>query len=93
MSKFVEEVRNALKRNSDQKTKISFQRFFKTEVKYHGVKSAVVLKIAKEFFIRLKDKKEIFSLSEELLKSGYCEESWIAANWIYWHDDFKEQDF
>ena len=59
------------------------------------MKSAVVLKIAKEFYSEIKEenKKNIFALCEELLKSGYCEEAWIAANWADWiHHDFETDD-
>ncbi len=96
MSNLVLEVRKELKESADPKTKASFQRFFKEEVKYHGVKSAAVVKIAKDFFPKIKHlgKEEIFKLCQELLASGYCEEAWIAANWAYYlRDDFKSEDF
>lgn len=78
-------VREELSRNADPKNKKSFQGFFKEEVKCHGVKSAVVGKIAKKYWQEIKNlsKKEIFSLGEKLLKSGYTEEAWIAYEWAY----------
>jgi 3-methyladenine DNA glycosylase AlkD len=87
-------VRNELKTHADEKTKGSFQRFFKEEVKFHGVKSAVVVKIAKDNFqeVQKLDKKEVFKLSETLLASGYCEEAWIAANWVHWYNHRQEKD-
>lgn len=82
--KIVDEVRKCLKESADEKTKTSFQRFFKEKVKCHGVKSATVGKIGKEYFEKIKDenKENIFGYSEDLLKSGYCEEAWIGAGWV-----------
>jgi len=96
MNDIILEVRKQLKESADEKTKGSFQRFFKEEVKCYGVKSVLVVKIAKENFPEIKnlEKEEIFSLCEEFLKSGFCEEAWIAANWVYWiHDRFEQKDF
>lgn len=96
MNDIILAIRNELKQNSDGKTKNNFQRFFKEEVKYHGVKSAVVVKIAKQYFQKIQPlgKYEIFALCEKLLKSGYCEEAWIAANWAYYlHKNFEPSDF
>ena len=95
MSGIVQEVRSDLKKQADSETKSSFQRFFKEEVKYHGVKSATVIKIAKQYFSQVKelDKERLFSLCGELFMSGYCEESWIAANWSHWYGSYAESDF
>jgi 3-methyladenine DNA glycosylase AlkD len=89
-------LRNELKQQVDEKTKASFQRFFKEEVKGYGVKSAIVEKLATKYFkeIKDKDKNEIFSLCERLLKSDYSEEAFIAADWAYrLHDSFVPGDF
>lgn len=79
-------VRKQLRDNADEKTKRSFQRLFKAEMKFYGVKSVAVKKIAKESFAKIKTlgKEKIFALCEEFLRSDYCEEAWIAANWAYW---------
>jgi 3-methyladenine DNA glycosylase AlkD len=94
MSDIVQQIRADLIKQGDSDTKSSFQRFFKEKVKYHGVKSATVIKIAKQYFSQVKelDKEELFNLCEELFSSGYCEESWIAANWSHWHGDYAEDD-
>jgi 3-methyladenine DNA glycosylase AlkD len=78
-------IRSELKNSADDKTKESGKHFFREEVKLYGVKTAIVSKIAKEHFKDLKDadKKEIFTLCEEMWSSGYMEESFIAANWAY----------
>jgi len=89
-------LRNELKQQVDEKTKASFQRFFKEEVKGYGVKAADVIKLANKYFkeIKKKDKKEIFTLCEQLFKSDYSEEAFIAAEWAYrLHDSYIPADF
>jgi 3-methyladenine DNA glycosylase AlkD len=78
-------VRTELKKNIDPATRDSAKRFFKEEVKFYGVKSAVAGKIAADAFRSIKDKskEEIFILCEELLKSDYSEEAFIAFEWSY----------
>ncbi len=96
MSNVIETIRQQLNQNADQKTKESGQNFFKEKVRSYGVKTAVVGKISKENFETIKDKgkEEIFVLYEELWRSGYIEESFIACNWSYYiHKDYKPEDF
>jgi 3-methyladenine DNA glycosylase AlkD len=96
MNPIIKDVRGELERNSDEKTKSSFPRFFKEQVKFHGVKSATVVKIAKQYFKEVQPlgKKKVFALCEQLFKSGYSEEAWVAANWAHWlHDEFEPADF
>jgi 3-methyladenine DNA glycosylase AlkD len=78
-------LRGELKRNIDETTRDSAQRFFKEEVKFYGVKTANVRGIAKKYFRDIKDKEkvEIFSLCENLLQSDYSEEAFIASEWAY----------
>lgn len=78
-------VRQELRQSIDEKTRESAQRFFKEEVKFHGVKSALVKKIATKYFREIKDrdKKEIFSLCENLLQANFGEEAFIAFEWSY----------
>ncbi len=62
----------------------------------YGVKTAIVSKIGKKYFKAIKDKKktEIFDLCEELWRSGYMEESFIACNWSYFiRKDYEPKDF
>jgi len=93
-TKIVSHIRTQLKKNSDAKTRASFQRFFKDPVLCHGVKSGIVGKIARENFIHVSElsKKELFSICEDLFKSGYCEESWTAAGWVHRKNDYAEKD-
>lgn len=78
-------LREELEQNVDENTRDTAQRFFKEQVKFRGVKAALVRKIAAKYFRKLedKDKAEIFSLCEDLLQSGYGEESFIAFEWAY----------
>ena len=84
MDTVIKGIRKELDEQKDELTQKVFQRFFKEEVKYYGVKTATVAKIAKKYWkdIKSRDKKEIFVLCEELYKSGYCEEAFIVSNWI-----------
>ena len=95
MSSIINKIRKELKQNSDEKTKKSGRNFFKEKIKLYGVKTAVVNKIAKEYFKDIKDKKksEIFDLCGELWQSGYMEESFIACNWSYFvRKDYESKD-
>ena len=49
-------VRQELMQSIDEKTRESSKRFFKEEVKFHGVKSALVKKIAAKYFREIKDR-------------------------------------
>jgi 3-methyladenine DNA glycosylase AlkD len=84
-SDVLEAVRQELLQSIDEKARESAQRFFKEEVKVHGVKSAQVKKIAAKYFreIRDRDKDEIFSLCENLQQAEYGEEAFIAFEWAY----------
>jgi 3-methyladenine DNA glycosylase AlkD len=92
----VEAVRQELRESIDEKTRESAQRFFKEEVKFHGVKGNLVKKIAAKYFREIKDrdKMEIFSLCENLLQAGYGEEAFIAFEWSYsLRRAYEKEDF
>jgi 3-methyladenine DNA glycosylase AlkD len=96
MKNVIENFRNELIRNADEKTKLSGERFFKEEVKMYGIKSAVGSRIGRGHFKAIEDKSKshIFSLCEELWKSGIMEESFAACNWSYYvRKDYKPVDF
>ena len=95
MNVIISSIRKELKHHADEKTKKSGLTFFKEKIKLYGVKSAVVEKIGKEYFRSIKDKKksEIFALCEELWRSGYMEESFIACHWSYYlHKQYQKND-
>ena len=71
--------------NADEKTKSSAERYFKEDVKLYGLKSADISRISKEHYNAVEDKSKlhIFVLCDELWKSGFMEESFVACNWAY----------
>lgn len=96
MNNIVEKIRKILIENIDEKTRDTAQNFFKEKIKYYGVKVILVTKISKEIFSEIKDypKKDIFDICEGLWKSGYSEESYIAANLAYYiHEQYEPGDF
>lgn len=89
-------LRQQLEENADPKTRESGPKFFKEPVKLYGVKTATVTKISKEFFVIIKDwgRDKIFDLCEDLWKSGFMEESFVACNWSYsLHKQYAPEDF
>jgi 3-methyladenine DNA glycosylase AlkD len=85
MNNIIENLRRELIQNANEKTRLSGERFFKEDVKLYGIKSADVSRISKEHYKNITDKSKshIFSLCNELWKSGYMEESFVACNWAY----------
>ena len=84
MDPIVANIREELKASADEKTKQSFQRFFKEQITFYGVKTDTVGKIAKKHWneVKLLEKKEIFRLCEELYRSGITEEAFIVSFWL-----------
>ncbi|MDK9708249.1 MAG: DNA alkylation repair protein [Desulforhopalus sp.] len=96
MDDILQKIRRELLENAEEATRLSGQRFFKEAVRFHGVKSAVVDRISKASFKELKglDKAEVFRLCEELWRSGYMEEGFIACNWSYFlRKSYEPEDF
>lgn len=94
--KILQAVRSELKSNINEKVKNNYNRFFKEPVKFYGVKTALVEKIVKKYWLEIKNKpkKEIFVLCEELFKSDYTEEAFIASQWVYLiNKQFELKDF
>ena len=85
MKTIIDEIRSELIRNADEKTRLQGERFFKEDIKIYGLKSAQVKGLAKEFYSKIPgiNKAKVFSLCEELWKSGYMEEAGIACIWSY----------
>lgn len=93
---FLTTLRQELKKLSNPQVQKSYFRFFKEPVKFYGIPSTAVQKIAKEKFQEIKtlDKNIIFWLCEELFKSDYSEESFIASNLTYaLKKQFQPEDF
>lgn len=84
MSTLLEQIREELIANTDPQAQKTFQRFFKEQVKYYGVKVSAVGKIAKKYWKEVKTlgKEAIFGLCEELFCSDYTEEAFIVSFWL-----------
>lgn len=82
MNPLIEQISAALEASSDEKTRLGSRRFFREEIRLHGVKTTPVVTISKEYLKQVKDlpKDELYGLCEELFKTGYFEESIIACN-------------
>jgi 3-methyladenine DNA glycosylase AlkD len=95
MNTTISQIRIDLKKRSDEKTREGAKRFFKESIQLYGVKTAITTQIGKKYFkeIKHKNKSEIFSMCEELWKSGYIEESFIACHWSYAiHKKYERND-
>lgn len=68
----------------DPHTRDTAQRFFKEPIKVYGIKSATVSRLSRQYWPQIKNltKPELFNLAEKLFKSGYCEEAYLAADWL-----------
>lgn len=95
MTSILAQIKEDLKANTDLQTQKSFQRFFKEQVKYYGVKTETVGKIAKKYWKQVQslNKPEIFGLCEELYSSDYTEEAFVVAFWLpNYIDELKPSD-
>jgi 3-methyladenine DNA glycosylase AlkD len=83
MDLILQQLRTELKANADPHTLASSQRYFKEAVIPYGIKTAIVNRLAREFYQRVKDqpKAEIYELCEGLWRSSMLEESFVACEW------------
>lgn len=96
MNAIIEKIRADLRHFADEKTRVQGERFFKEEVKLYGLKSAKVSELAKAYFKTIpgRSKPEVFLLCEELWKSGFTEEGFIACEWSYsMRKEYEREDF
>ena len=96
--KFLNEIRQTLKENADEKVRENSKRYFKSgeESLVYGIKAPVVRGIGKEFKKRIKkkSKSEVFEICEELWKSKYFEEAVIACIFSEsLHKQYEPADF
>ncbi len=92
----ISEIRKELIENSDEKTRVSGERFFREDVKLYGIKSNVVSRISSKHFKALPDRSKsfVFGLCEELWRSGILEETSVACAWSYSvRKEFVQSDF
>lgn len=96
MENIIQKIRSELIANIDPKTRETSQHYFKEKIEFYGVKIHIVAKLSKDNFslIESMDKSDIFSLCEELWKSGNIEESFVACHWSYFLSKrFEPGDF
>lgn len=89
-------IRKELKRLSRPAYRKGASRFFKEPVVLYGVPSALVRRIAHEYYKEVEHlpKRELFLLCEELLTSGYFEEQTIAFAYAYARrHEYEKRDF
>jgi 3-methyladenine DNA glycosylase AlkD len=95
-NEIIEQVRRELIEKADEHTKATYHRYFKEDTIAYGVKSALVEKTAAACHpvIKKLGKQETFRICEELLKSDYMEEAFVAANWAYYFNkEYEPEDF
>ncbi|OPX69060.1 MAG: DNA alkylation repair enzyme [Methanoregulaceae archaeon PtaB.Bin056] len=95
MDPLIARIRKELSEHADPEIQKNSKRFFKEEIRCYGIKTARVVAIAKQYWkeIKSREKGEILALCEELYKSGYMEESFIASEWTQrLSDDFERED-
>jgi 3-methyladenine DNA glycosylase AlkD len=85
MDPIIEKIRQEFKSNAVPEIQKSSKRYFKEEIRCYGMKTATVIAMAKKYWKEVKGrpKPEIYSLCEELYKSGYMEESFIVSEWAH----------
>lgn len=89
-------LRHELEAAADEKMKEFSQHYFKEKIVTYGIKNVTVTQIGRKYLKLTKDldKKEVFALCEELFKSDYIEEGFIAADWAYSRrKEFQPEDF
>jgi 3-methyladenine DNA glycosylase AlkD len=92
----IQKVKKELTRRINKKYKEGAENYFKEPVKFIGATLPEQRKIAKEMFEEVKhlNKKEIFSLAEAMLKTGYFDMGTVGIDWVRrYKKDFKKSDF
>jgi len=90
------DIRRLLGEQSDENIRNSSRRYFKENIKLYGVSSASVKNITRQFLpaVRKKNKAEVFHICDELFRSDYCEEAFIASDFAYsFNKLYKPEDF
>ena len=96
MDPVISRIRGELNDHADPVIRKTSQRFFKEEIHCYGMKTATVIAIARRYWKEIRDrpKPEIFSLCEELYRSGYLEESFVVSNWAHsLSGNYEREDF
>jgi len=92
----IKEIRAKLSKLANPEVAKSSEHFFKEPAKFYGLRSAEVLKLAKEYFkeIDKMEKADVFDLCEQLMNNDWHEEFSIANEFAYRkHKEFIKSDF
>lgn len=92
----VEELQSELDVHVDKRYKETFMRFYKEPIKFRGVRTDVVRKIARTYYrhIRSQTTNNLLKLCEELLESRYNEDFLVAIQWASERkEEYTEEDF
>ncbi len=94
MEEIILNIRKYLAEKADPEIIKNGQRFFKEPVKSHGIRTSELIKFSRERFNSLgnKSKENVFTYCDELWKSGFIEEAFIACNWSYAVRTYYEKD-
>ena len=85
MNTILTNIRKELEEKGSEEVLISTLRFFKESIQAYGLRNGDVVKIYKQYYSKNKElsKSQVFDLCEELWKSNYIEEGFIACSWSY----------
>ncbi len=94
MDPVIAQLRKELQNNADPAFQKTSKRFFKEEIRCYGIRTAMVVAIAKKYWkeVKSQDKQEIFVLCEELYRSGIMEEAFVVSTWAPLLKDRYEPD-
>lgn len=95
MDPVIQRIRDDLKNHADPEIEKASRRFFKEEIRCYGMKTATGTALAKKYWkeVKSRERGEIFSLCEELYRSGYLEEAFIVSTWVpNLADQFERED-
>ena len=96
MDTVIAQIRQELNDIADPGIQQSAKRYFKEEIRCYGAKTATVTALARKHWkdVKNRPKKEIFTLCEDLYRSGYLEESFIVSEWVQrLSGNFEREDF
>jgi len=94
MDPVIVRIRKELQSQADPELQETSKRFFKEKILCYGMKTAAVVALSKKYWkeIQKRDKEEIFSLCEELYRSGFMEEAFIVSSWAHLLADRYERE-
>lgn len=96
INQVIDDIRAELRARGTEEIRRTTRRFFKEDIRTHGLKSPEVNRIARDAYRGLKGrpKQVVLALCEELWRSGYIEECGVACEWAFAiRRQFAPEDF